>query len=605
MGQAEEARRDPWPPEALPALRRGVPRSVRVVWLALIALVAAVQLAGLVFILFDTYRINPTLRLVGIATQFDDAGRPIVQPLRSDIVAAGVGAGDRIVAVGARRIGPDESALSLARAIMAAPGDTVAMAFRKPDGRELNVRVSRSSHAGHVVAPDPIPVSVRLGVRLFFTLLSSLALMGSSLVLLHRRPRDPEAVLLGLGFLGIAACVDPPLLMWMSIGAGWVIDVLTGLWWTVLVIALAAFPDGRFTPAWLRWSLVVAPILGLVLMFDRLAEVYSLLLGVGVPLILLVGQVVRFRRLEPGLKRQQIKWAALGFSAGFVLVGAAIAMTLAHYDDWPAGWRSAWRLGVVCLFDLGFAIMPLGLLVSLLRYRLWDVDRIISRSVGYTVLTGAVGLLWALLSDGTKQLVSTLVGPDHAVLGLALGAIVAVGVFVPTQKRVLQWSKRRFNPSGVALERLPERLRIWREQCDAPEVATRALDVALRALHAAAGAIFARTTTGHALLASRGVDVGDAPAVSLAPDRAAATGGHVLDLEDEDGLAGWLVLLPRDDGSRFPRSELAALTDAAGALAAALRTATPAHRREAAVLSVLDEVQQRLAQLEQNSVRPA
>jgi hypothetical protein len=578
---------------------------MRIVWLALLLIVATIQLAGLVFVLFDTYRIDPALRSVGIATQFDDADRTIVRPLRADIVAAGVGAGDRIAAVGKRRFGPDASALSMARAIMAAPGDTVPIVFRKPDGREIGVRASRSSRAPLAAPPIPIPVNVRLGVRLFFTLLCSLALMGSCLVLLHRRPRDPEAMLLGMGFLGIAASVDPPLLMWMSIGASCVIDVLTGLWWTILVIALAAFPDGRFTPSWLRWSLVVAPLFGLLLCFDPLLEIISILIGVGVPLALLAAQVVRYRRLEPGLKRQQIKWAALGFSAGFLLVGIAVSMSLAHYDDWSAGPRGAWMLGTVCLFNLGFAIMPLGLLISLIRYRLWDVDQIISRSVAYTLLTGGVALVWALLSDIAKQLVATLLGPDHAVLGLALGAIVAVGVFVPTQQMVLQWSKRRFDPSSIALERLPERLRIWRERCDAPEVATRALDVAMRGLHARAGAVFRRTATGHMLLASRAAEAGDAAAIPLTPHRAATGSEFVLALEDEDGLAGWLVLAPRSDGSRFPKSQLATLTDAAVALATALRTATPAHQRDAAVLSVLDEVQQRLAQLERNNARPA
>lgn len=605
MAKAGVARRSPWLPNALPASLRGVPVQVRIVWLVLLVLVAGVQLAGLGFVLFDAYRINPALQTVGIALEFDDDSRPAVKPLRGDIVAAGVGMGDRIVSVAGRRFGPDASALSLERAIMAAPGDTVAIGFRKPDGRQVTVQASRSSRAPIVAAPLPMSVNLRMAIRLFSTLLCSLALLGSSLVLLHRRPRDPEALLLGIGFLGIAASVDPPLLMWLSLGADWVIDVLTGLWWTALVIALAAFPDGRFTPSWLRWSLVVAPILGLILIVDRLGEVSSLLLGVCIPLMLLAAQVVRYHRLEPGLKRQQIKWAALGFSAGFLLVGISLAMSLAPYDAWPAARRGAWLLGTVCLFNLGFAIMPLGLLVSLIRYRLWDVDRIISRSVAYTALTSCIGLLWALLSDAAKQLVAVLLGQDHAMLALALGAIVAAAIFLPTQHLVLQWSKRRFNPSSVDLERLPERLRVWRERCDASEVATRALDVAMRALHASAGAVFARTPTGRTLLARRSPTADDTATTPFTADATASSGGHVVHLEDEDGLAGWLILVPRDDGTRFPKSELSALTAAAAPLAKALRIAAPVARRDAAMLNVLDEVQQRLAKLEQNTLRPA
>src|SRR5690242_4628108 len=278
MGKAGETRRGKWPPTVLPGSQRGVPDRLRAAWLVLLVTVVAVQIAGLGFVLFDAYRVNPALHAVGIAIDFDDDDRPVVTPLRTDVVAAGVGAGDRIVAVAGRRFAPDASALTLSRAIIAAPGDTVAIGFRKPDGREVTVTASRSSRAPLAVPPTPLSVNLRMTIRLAFTALCSVALIGSSLVLLRRRPRDPEAFLLGIGFLGIALTVDPPLLMWLSIGAGWVIDVGTGLWWTLLAIALAAFPDGRFTPAWLRWSLVVAPILGLVLIVDALGDVLSLLL---------------------------------------------------------------------------------------------------------------------------------------------------------------------------------------------------------------------------------------------------------------------------------------------------------------------------------------
>lgn len=604
MGKAGASRRDPWPPVALPAVVGGISGRVRHAWLALLVLVAAIQVAGLGFVFYDAYRINPALHRIGISLEFDDDDRPAVKPLRRDIVAAGVGAGDRIVSVAGHRFAVDASALSIERAIIAAPGDTVALGIRKPGGREIHVLASRSSRARLLTAPNPMSVNLRMAIRLASTLLCSAALLGSSVVLWLRRPRDPEAFLFGIGFLGIAASVDPPLLMWLSIGASRVIDIVTGLWWIVLTIALAAFPDGRFTPPWLRWSLVAAPVLGLILIVDRLGNVTTLVIGIGVPLMLLATQIARYRRLEPGTKRQQIKWAALGFSAGFLLVGLSAVMALAPYQSWSAALGGAWLLGIVCLFNLGFAAMPLGLLISLIRYRLWDVDRIISRSVAYTVLTSGFGLLWALLSDIAKQIVAALLGQDHAVLGLALGAIVTAGIFLPTQHLVLQWSKRRFNRSSVDLERLPERLRVWRERCDAADVATRALDVAMRALHASAGAVFARTPAGRALLArhSAAADAGAAPVTA---DAARAGGGHIVHLEDQDGLAGWMVLMPRDDGSRFPRADLVALDAAAGPLARALRVAAPARQHDTAMLTLLDEVQQRLAKLEQQTTRPA
>jgi hypothetical protein len=591
------------PPAALPAALPFAAGKIRIAWLTLLACVAAIQLAGLGYVFFDTYRVNPAYRAIGLSTDFDDHDRPVIRPVRADAVAAGISAGDRIVSVSGRVLSPDPSAFSIARAMIAVRGDMVTLGIRKPDGRALSARLSRSSRAPFVVAPMPLSVNLRMAVRLFSTLLSSAALLASSLILLLRRPRDPEAVLFGVGFLAAAAAVDPPLLMWMSIGAGWVVNIFTGTWWMAMTIAFAAFPDGRFTPHWLRWSLLAAPLLGLVLAFDGLGDFIGAFVGLAVPLMLLAGQIVRYRRLEPGAKRQQIKWAALGFTAGFLLVGAAIGMSLVHYDSWSAAARGIWLLATVTLFNLGFAILPLGLLISLMRFRLWDVDRVISRSVAYALVSGGIGLLWALLSDVAKQIVASLFGQGHALIGLGLGAIVAAGVFGPTQKLVQRWSKQRFNPSSADLDRLPERLRIWREHCDPAELAARTLDVAMRALHASAGAVFARTPTGRDLLASRGAKGSDDDLVGSSGS-GTAVGAHVVHLENQDGLAGWLILSPREDGTRFPKSELAALSAAAAPIAEALRVASADGGRGDAVLSLLDEVQQRISRLEQGRVRP-
>jgi hypothetical protein len=150
---------------------------------------------------------------------------------------------------------------------------------------------------------------------------------------------------------------------------------------------------------------------------------------------------------------------------------------------------------------------------------------------------------------------------------------------------------------------LPERLRVWREHCEPAELAARTLDVAMRALHASGGAVFARTPTGRDLLASRSAtDAADDLVRSASAGR--PVGAHVVHLENQDGLAGWLILSPREDGTHFPKSELAALSAAAAPIAEALRIAAAGGGRGDAVLSLLDEVQQRISRLEQGRVRP-
>ena len=589
-------------PAALPAIPASAARKLRVVWMVLAAVVLAVQLAGLLYVLFDAYRVKPAMRAVGFTTEFNDADQVVVIPLRSDVRGAGVVAGAQVRDIAGTRFGAEATHLSLGRALLAVPGDVVPISFRNPDGRVVTLRISRSSRARLLTPTSPLPLDLRMGVRLAFTLLCSVVLLSASLLLLLRRGGDAEAVLFGLGFLLIATVVDPPLVMWLGVGAGWVIDAMTGVWWCLLAVALAAFPDGRFTPPVLRWMLVAAPMIGLVLAFDVLGDVGSLAIGVGVPLLLLAGQVVQYRALEPGPKRQQIKWAAFGFATGFALAGVSLGMSLVDTDGWSPLADAVWALAVVCLFNLAFAVLPLGLLVALARYRLWDVDRVITRSAAVAALTGLIVLLWALLSDVTKQVIAAVLGQEHASLAVAIGAIAAAGVFTPTQQMVLRWSERRFNPTRVDLKRLPERLKAWQAQCTAPEIAMRALDVAIRALHAPAGAVLARTPTGTpgrmTVLASRGFGDLD-QAGRLDPDRADA-GTFVLPLEDEDGLAGWLMLLPREDGSRFPRLDLTALRALSAPLSRALRPPRAEGEEDSAVLSLLDKMHERLARLERS-----
>lgn len=600
---ADEVRVNPsrWPPCALPAPSRPAVKRMRAVWTALLVLAVAIQLAGFAFVLFDAYRIKPATRAAGFAIEFGDDDRAVVRPQRADMAAAGVVTGAQIVSIADHRFDRDSSELSLARALIATPGDVVRIGFRNPDGTVVRARISRSSRAPLLAPPPSLSANVRLMVRLVFTLLCSLALLGSSLLLLRRRPDDPESILFGVAFLGIAAGVDPSLLFWLGIGAGWMVDVITAFWWTPLVIALAAFPDGRFTPSALRWVLVGAPLLGVALAADWLGDIVSVLVGVGVPLLLLAAQVPRYRRLGAGIERQQIKWAALGFAAGFLLAGISLGMSLAPYDNWRTEIRVPWVLATVCLFNLAFALLPLGLLVSLIRFRLWEVDRVITRSAALTLVTGSIGLLWALLSDVAKQVIAALMGEAHSTAAVVLGAVIAAGLFAPTQRVVMQWSKQRFNRPRLDLERLPERLRSWSRAYEIPEVAARALDVVVRALHAPGGAVLARTPTGRKLLASRGGDDWSASTASTG----AAAHGHILHLEDEDGLAGWLILAPREDGSQYGRSDLAALADVIPALTNVLRAAASSARPGSAALGVLDEVQQRLAELEQRMPRPA
>jgi ABC-type Co2+ transport system permease subunit len=138
--------------------------------------------------------------------------------------------------------------------------------------------------------------------------------------------------------------------------------------------------------------------------------------------------VVRFRRAR-GSERQQLRWVAL--AAVLTAVGAAIGVALALAGnrilvDWVAG-------GCVTL-------LPLAVGAAVLRYRLYDLDRIISRTLTYGLLTVLLGGGYAGVVLGSGQFLNR-----DSPLIVAGATLAEAAVFQPAHRRVQQVVDRRFN----------------------------------------------------------------------------------------------------------------------------------------------------------------
>jgi hypothetical protein len=148
-------------------------------------------------------------------------------------------------------------------------------------------------------------------------------------------------------------------------------------------------------------------------------------LGVAVAAASLVG---RFRHAR-GTERQQLGWVAL---AAAVVALAAVLVLAAMVTETPA------------LFGLGLglcaAILPLAIGAAVLRYRLYDLDRIISRTLTYGLLTVLLGGGYAGIVLGLGQLLGR-----HSSLVVAGATLTVAAVFQPARRRVQQTVDRRFN----------------------------------------------------------------------------------------------------------------------------------------------------------------
>jgi hypothetical protein len=138
--------------------------------------------------------------------------------------------------------------------------------------------------------------------------------------------------------------------------------------------------------------------------------------------------VVRFRRAR-GTERQQLRWVAL--AAG--LASLAILMALAGMVTRNPALRN-WGIGV------SFAVLPPAIGAAILRYRLYDLDRILSRTLAYGLLTLMLAGGYAAVVLGLGQ----LLGRDSS-LAVAAATLAVAAVFQPARRRVQALVDRRFN----------------------------------------------------------------------------------------------------------------------------------------------------------------
>ncbi|HEY6296992.1 MAG TPA: hypothetical protein VIX15_15115, partial [Streptosporangiaceae bacterium] len=134
-------------------------------------------------------------------------------------------------------------------------------------------------------------------------------------------------------------------------------------------------------------------------------------------------QALSWRR-SAGERRQQLKWLASG------------AAVCGVFGIWAITTDSAiWEVLI-----LGFAALPLGIGMGILKYRLYDIDRIISRTLAYAIVTGLLVGVYAGL-----VLLATQVLRFHGTVAVAAATLAAAALFSPARRRVQRAVDRRFN----------------------------------------------------------------------------------------------------------------------------------------------------------------
>jgi signal transduction histidine kinase len=319
-----------------------------------------------------------------------------------------------------------------------------------------------------------------------------LGAMLSAVLLVKRKGTDWFALYVALTFIAGLGAVYPPDLHslvageygWLAIGIG-----LTTLNITSLFLLPMLFPNGRFVP---RWMIVVAAFY-LLGAFSFIAFPSSDPLSAGgvaveatsdiALLLLILGSLIyRYRRKSSPTQRQQMKWGAVGTAVAmpaFLIADAAMR----NIDGSIRGFVAMFVFVVAApVFSLAF---PVCLTIAILRYRLWDIDVIISRTLVWALMSALVIAAYVGLVFGIGSFFESDYSTALSLTALGLTAVL----FQPVRARVQQAVNRllfgeRDDPYRV-LRKLAADLSETVQPIEALRATVRTLTEALRLPYAA------------------------------------------------------------------------------------------------------------------------
>ncbi len=235
--------------------------------------------------------------------------------------------------------------------------------------------------------------------------------------------------------LGDWAGTQPPALL------STLFNLVSGVEWIGLGAFLLTFPTGRFVP---RWSWLVLSFWIITFVWNLLPPFLTQLLQVMELLtsLLVFGgtlfiMVYRYVRVYDATQRQQAKW---------FVYAAVVSISLLALGTWPpsivpADSPSQLLFPTITLFSS--AVFYLGLGFAILRYRLWDIDTIINRTLVYGSLTALLALVYFGLIIGLQSLLRGIISQDNSV-AIVISTLIIYALFQPLRHRIQQIIDRRF-----------------------------------------------------------------------------------------------------------------------------------------------------------------
>lgn len=316
-----------------------------------------------------------------------------------------------------------------------------------------------SSCANLQLSADGVALLQRLGLSLgdyiaFYlvvTLISVLLCYTVATLLVWRKSDDWLALLVSLMLMSFSSGMisnGVRFSQWVDLAwAGHLSSFFDEVNFTLLILVFLLFPDSRFVPRWMRWILSMPIGVGTWLVFfprfaSSLVAAISSVLFLSTLLSLVVSQVYRYGWVSTPTQRLQTRWIVYSLAVTIILLAGCLAMPQFAF---PALTRPGELLSSLpdLVANALLTLIPLSFGIAILRYRLWDIDRLINRTLVYLTLTALLVLIYFGCILAMQYLLRGLLKQNNSV-ALVASTLAVAALFQPLRQRIQTMIDRRF-----------------------------------------------------------------------------------------------------------------------------------------------------------------
>ena len=289
-----------------------------------------------------------------------------------------------------------------------------------------------------------------LVISLFWTL----TFLACGWLILLRKNQDWFGLYLALLLLGWTngtgvLVSTPDIVPWVEMLSSYI----SWLIWPGLFLLFYIFPNGHVTPRWARWfawTLGLFSAYGLVTTFLKIEPTSFLFVMPLIFAVMIVGgytQIYRYRHAG-AIERQQIKWVVLAlvlFITSYVIIAVLINLS-GLGNPLHSGLSTALIFQIIffTIYNLAFTAIPVSIALSMLRYRLFDIDVIIRRTLVYGAMTASLALTFFGSVVLLQQLFGGITGTEDSPVVIVISTLLIAALFAPLRRRIQDFIDRRF-----------------------------------------------------------------------------------------------------------------------------------------------------------------